>query len=235
MRFSNRTDAGRKLARALHGRPAGEKMVVFGLPRGGVVVAVEVALALGAPLDLIITRKIGHPLSSEYAIGAVGEHSYVMNPQEKRYVGCRWLQVRIEQERAEAKRRRVRYLGGRTSSPAEGRTAIIVDDGVATGLTLFAAIEELKLLRPSRIVVAVPVAPLETCLEIESQVDELVCLERDRFFQGGVSAYFDDFPQVSDEEVIRVLGGAAQAESRRAEEWNPPQGVQPCADITKKR
>ncbi len=133
------------------------------MPRGGVVLGVEIARLLEMPLDLIISRKIGHPNNLEYAIGAVTENGTpVYNSREVARVDPEWLEARVRREREEAKRRRERYLGGREVLSVRGKTAILVDDGIATGLTMLAAIHEVKRRKPARIVVAVPVAPEDT-------------------------------------------------------------------------
>ena len=203
--FRDRTDAGRRLGEALK-KYAGEDVIVYALPRGGVVLGVEVAAALHAPLDLVIPRKIGHPFQPEYAIAAVAESgALAANEYETRRVDPKWLDETIEAERREAQRRRRRYLSGRAMTPATGKTAIIVDDGIATGLTMRAAIGDVKNMKPARVVVAVPVAPLDTVDALRKDVDDVVTVFTDSFYLGAVGAYYDDFPQVSDEEVVALL------------------------------
>src|SRR3989344_1657662 len=144
MRFKDRADAGRKLAHALN-KFKGRQGVVYALPRGGVVLGVEIAQALHMPLDLVIPRKIGHPISPEYAIGAVVENGEkVCNEMEVARIDPEWFRREVERERQEARRRRELYLGGREPAPVEGKTAIIVDDGIATGLTMEVAIRDVK-------------------------------------------------------------------------------------------
>ncbi|HEX7045813.1 MAG TPA: phosphoribosyltransferase family protein [Burkholderiales bacterium] len=206
MRFKDRTDAGRQLAELLAGRYADIDGIVYALPRGGVVLGVEIARRLGLPLDLIIARKIGHPHNPEYAIGAVTEQGeLVMNPREIESVRREWLAREIENERREAERRHAVYLGGRTPLSAAGRTAILVDDGVATGLTMQAAIRAVQRQNPARVVVAVPVVPADTAARLEREVDEVVALDVATDYFGAVGAYYDDFPQVTDSEVIGLL------------------------------
>lgn len=205
MRFANREEAGKLLATALEPY-RGEDVVVYALPRGGVVLGTEVAKALQAPLDLVIARKIGHPFNAEYAICAISESGrLVCNEQERAAIEPGWFDHAIEQARQEAARRRKRYLDDRPPIPAEGKTAIIVDDGIATGLTMFAAIEELKTQHPRRIIAAIPIIPPETVKLLEQKVDVVVALNIPSVFLGAVGAYYADFPQVSDEEVIHLL------------------------------
>ncbi len=205
MRFANRTEAGKLLAGALEPYH-GDDVVIYALPRGGVVLGVEVAKALGALLDLVIARKIGHPFNREYAICAVSEDGHeICNEEEVASIDPAWFRRAEAETCAEAKRRRERYLGGRERLSAEGKTAILVDDGIATGLTMFAAIAEVKAMHPRRIIIAVPVIPAETAAKLQTQVDAVVALDIPTFFLGAVGAYYDDFPQVSDEEVIALL------------------------------
>lgn len=208
MYFRNRTDAGRLLAKALK-KYKDEDVVVYALPRGGVVVAVEIARRLHAPLDLIITRKIGHPYQPEYAIAAIAENGHIVGEQKKlKALDQEWLQEEVERQRNEAKRRHEKYLQGKVKIPVKGKTAILVDDGVATGLTMRAGIVELKHRYPKRIVVAVPVVPKSTADMLKKEArGELVALEipPDGAFQGAVGAYYDEFFPVEDEEVIATL------------------------------
>ncbi len=207
--FRDRTDAGRQLGKVLH-KYAGKDVIVYALPRGGVVLGVEVAAALKAPLDLVIPRKIGHPMQPEYAIAAVAESgALAVNDYETRRVDPEWLKQTIESERREAQRRRQRYLGGRAIMSATGRTAIIVDDGIATGLTMRAAIGDVKNMKPAHVVVAVPVAPLDTVDALRREVDDVVTVFTDSFYLGAVGAY--DFPQVSDEEVVELMQASGRA------------------------
>ena len=205
MRFRDRTEAGRLLAELLR-HYEGKEVVVYALPRGGVVLGFEIAKRLQAPLDLVITRKIGHPFNPEYAICAVAEDCHlVCNEAERAGVDPEWFRKEVEKEKEEAKRRREAYLGKRETPAARGKTAIIVDDGIATGLTLKLAIQELKHKEPVKIVVAVPVAPRDVAEEIRKEVDEFVALDIPTAYLGAVGAYYDYFPQVSDEEVVEML------------------------------
>ena len=205
MIFTDRIEAGKKLAEVLWAYKRSD-VVVYALPRGGVVLGVEVARMLGAPLDLLIPRKIGHPSSSEYAIAAVAEDGdIVANEEEVSRVDQVWFKKEVAHQRAEAKRRREKYLAGRPTSAVEGKTAIIVDDGIATGLTMKAAIMELKHRKPKKIVVAIPVIPADTFTVLSALVDEVVALDKPEQFLGAIGNYYKSFPQVEDEEVIALM------------------------------
>jgi putative phosphoribosyl transferase len=205
MRFADRADAGRRLGAAL-ARYRGCDGVVYALPRGGVVLGVEVARALVMPLDLVIPRKIGHPQQPEYAIGAVAESGELAcNEDEVARVDADWFAHAVERERQEAQRRRALYTGGRAVPGVRDKTAIIVDDGIATGLTMMAAILDVKRLKPSNVVVAVPVVPADTAARLRRLVDDVVAVQVEEYYLGAVGAYYDAFPQVSDAEVIALM------------------------------
>lgn len=205
MIFTDRTDAGIRLANALE-KYKEEDVIVFALPRGGVVLGVEIANKLNAPLDLIITKKIGHPLNEEYAICAIAEEGEpVCNPAELRTIDTHWLAAATERIRSEIRRRRRMYMGDIPIYDVKGKTAIIVDDGIATGLTMFAAIAEIKKRRPGKIVVAIPVTPYSTAQKLKTMVDVLVSLECDDDYIGAVGAYYRSFNQLNDSEVISLL------------------------------
>lgn len=207
MRFRDRTDAGRRLAQALD-RFRGQAGVVYALPRGGVPLGTEVARHLDMPLDLLIPRKIGHPFHPEYAICAVPEHGErVCNPREEERVDPAWLERAEAHERAEARRRRELYCTAPAPDVA-GKLAIIVDDGIATGLTMRAAIRDARQRHPSQIVVAIPVAPADTAALLESEVDEVVTLDTPIYYRGSVGSYYESFDQTSDDEVIHLLATA---------------------------
>ena len=211
MRFRDRTDAGKKLAQALK-QYRNQDGVVYALPRGGVVLGVEVARELGMPLDLLIPRKIGHPLQPEYAIGAVVENGeMVINQSEVTRVDPQWFRREVAVEREEARRRRELYLGGREPAPVAGKVAIIVDDGIATGLTMEVAIRDARQRQPAHLVVAVPVAPADTVERFSREVDEFVVLDHSPYYLGAVGAYYDSFYQVSDEEVVALLRSVTPA------------------------
>lgn len=211
MRFADRREAGRQLAEALE-RFRGQPGVVYALPRGGVPLGLEVSRYLDMPLDVLIPRKIGHPLQPEYAICAVPEQGErVCNPREEASVDPNWLADAESRERVEASRRRALY--GRADAPmVAGKLAIIVDDGIATGLTMRAAIRDVAARGPSRVVVAIPVVPASTAAQLEKEADELVALEITDQYLGAVGAYYDSFPQVSDHEVIAMLQQATDRE-----------------------
>jgi putative phosphoribosyl transferase len=203
--FRDRTDAGGQLAQALIGYK-GQPVVVYALPRGGVVLGAEVARILDAPLDLIVVRKIGHPNSPEYAIGAVAEDGYVVtNPAEAATLDKLWIERAAAAELKEARRRRDLYLRGRSPVAVEDKLAIIVDDGLATGLTMQAAIYEIRQRHPREVIVAVPVAAAETANRLRGEVDRLVVLYIPSGYFGAVGAFYSRFDQVSDEEVVALI------------------------------
>ena len=208
MPFKDRSDAGRKLAKALAGYKE-QQPVILALPRGGVPVAAEVAAALNAPLDLILVRKIGVPFQPELAMGAVvdgGAPIIVRNEDVIRLAEIDESEFKpiCDSELAEIERRRQRYLGSRQRADISGRTAIVVDDGIATGATTRAALRATRIRNPKKLVLAVPVAPTDTVAELRSEADEVICLEDHEFF-GAIGIYYADFSQVSDETVIDIL------------------------------
>ena len=207
--FVDRTDAGKKLARALVAYK-GRDAVVYALPRGGVVLGVEVARFLEAPLDLIVVRKIGHPFQPEYAIGAVAEDGYVLRTRDE--IGAvdeGWFNRATASQLKEAQRRRRVFLQGRGPVEVKDKTAIIVDDGLATGLTMLAAIYEIRKRHPRTIVVAVPVAAADTATNLRSEVDDLVVLYVPEGWFGAISVFYQRFEQVSDDEVVALMRSAS--------------------------
>jgi predicted phosphoribosyltransferase len=208
MAFQDREDAGKRLAMALDSFKD-KGVVVYAIPRGGVVLGAIIAKALNAPLDLIIVRKVGHPNNPEYAICVVSENNTrVCNEAETRQIDPKILGQAIDAERAEAKRRREVYLAGRLDISVEGKTAILVDDGIATGLTFLTALRELKKRNPKNIIAALPVMPADFETELTDEAVKLVVLEKPNDFLGSVGAYYQNFPQVSDEEVVKLLQGS---------------------------
>jgi predicted phosphoribosyltransferase len=204
-RYADRREAGRALGDALQGLK-GRDLVVCALPRGGVVVGAEVARALEAPLELVIPRKVGHPFNPEYAVCAVTETGEpVCQPEEVELLPPGWLQAAIARARLEAAARRRLYRGERPPRPLEGKTVVLVDDGVATGLTMLAALREVRQGRPERVVVAVPVAPASTVRRLAEEADEVVALQIPEPFMGAVGYYYRDFSPVDDEEVLELL------------------------------
>jgi len=201
--FKDRTEAGGKLAEVL-GEFKDTNAVVLALPRGGVAVGAEVAHALGLPLDIIVTRKIGAPGNEEYAIGAIDiEGNGVWNEVEKAQVDKAWLEKKVAEEKTEAERRWKEYRGTRGQLDLAGKTAVIIDDGIATGMTMQAAVRYAKKLGAKRVVVAVPVAP-PSSLEVIKQEAEVHALKAPGLFFA-VGQFYEDFPQVSDKEVIALL------------------------------
>jgi putative phosphoribosyl transferase len=214
--FANRTEAGRRLADRLL-RFKGERPVVLALPRGGVPVGFEVAKALGAPLDLVLVRKIGAPFQPELAVGAVVDGSRpetVLNETliEEAGIPAGYLESESTRQLEEIERRRQLYLAGRERAQVEDRTAIVVDDGIATGATMEAALHATRRAKPKRLVLAVPVAPPDTIERLRPEVDEVVCLATPRHF-GAIGAFYADFRQLTDDEVIRLLEAAAGGSS----------------------
>jgi predicted phosphoribosyltransferase len=208
MLFQNRTHAGRRLARALVEYKA-RRPVVLALPRGGVPVAAEVATALDAPLDLVLVRKIGVPSHPELAMGAVtdGENATIIrNSEIIEFCGVdeREFDAVCNEELAEIERRRERYLGDRARAEVKGEVVIMVDDGIATGATILAAVRAVRERKPKELVLAVPVAPLDTIKKLQPEVDAIVCLDTPEEL-GAIGYFYRDFHQVSDEEVIATL------------------------------
>ena len=206
--FPDRARAGRMLARevvALNVRDP----VVLALPRGGVPVAAEVARALQAPLDLLLVRKIGAPWHRELAVAAVAEGpepEVVVDPETLGMTGATeaYVQREAQEELREIARRRRVYLRGRPPLPVEGRTAVVVDDGIATGTTVRAALQALRRRKPARVVLAIPVAPPDTVAMLRGEVDDLVCLAQPTDFRA-VGVHYGDFHQVEDDEVTEIL------------------------------
>jgi putative phosphoribosyl transferase len=210
--FSNRRDAGKQLAGLLE-KYKEQKVVVYALPRGGITVAKEIADVLNAPLSLILAHKIGHPYQPEYAVAAVSESGHIVgNESELNSLGQKWLEREKERQMEEIKRKRALYLKNRKDPSLEDKVAIIVDDGIATGLTMQAGILELKGKHPKKIIVAVPVSPKTTADRLKNMVGEFVGINvpEDYNFMGAVGAYYEDFSQVEDEEVIDVLEANAK-------------------------
>jgi putative phosphoribosyl transferase len=212
MIFGDRSDAGRQLAAKLLPY-AGPNTRVLALPRGGVPVAYEVARALGAPLDVVVVRKIGAPGHEELALGAIASGGVrVLNEETiaALSVDRETLDAIASRELAELGRREVAYRGGLPLQDVSDRTVILVDDGLATGASMFSAVVALRARAPREIVVAVPVAPRDTCEALQPEVDEIVCLAMPHPFRG-VGAWYADFRQISDEEVRSYLQKATDA------------------------
>ena len=204
--FKNRTEAGRALSQVLAKYKEAKKTVVLGLPRGGVVVAYEVANALHLPLDILVPRKLGAPDNPELAIGAIAGEGVVLDRGmiAALNVTPAYIQATIAKEKKEAERRLALFRKSKSPQNWSGWTTLIVDDGIATGSTMRASIAALKKMKTAKIVLAVPVGPPDTIEELKKEIDEVVCLYAPSSFMA-VGQFYDQFPQTSDEEVIKLL------------------------------
>jgi putative phosphoribosyl transferase len=214
VRFASRRAAGRALARAVARRHLVDP-VVLALPRGGVPVAAEIARRLGAPLDLVLVRKIGVPYQPELAAAAVidgADAQIVANDDVMAMVGLSRADIEraARRELAEIERRRQVYLQGRERVPLEGRTLVLVDDGIATGASVRAALTALRQRRPRALILAVPVAPADTIAALRPEVDEVICLKMPEPFMA-IGLHYRDFHQLSDADVVRTLARARAA------------------------
>ena len=213
MKFADREAAGRQLAAKL-AHLKDRQPVVLALPRGGVAVGFEIAQALGAPLDIVLVRKIGVPWQPELALGAVTDGA---NPEtfidqdlaQALDIPESYVQEETVRQLEEIERRRKSYCAGRPPLEVTGRTAIVVDDGIATGATMRVALRAVRRRDPAHLVLAIPVAPPETLAEFSKEVDEAVCLETPAML-GAIGFYYRDFHQMSDEEVTDLLARAAR-------------------------
>ncbi|HVS58391.1 MAG TPA: phosphoribosyltransferase family protein [Candidatus Saccharimonadales bacterium] len=204
MTFADRHEAGKLLAASL--TEYATNTIVFALPRGGVAIGGPVAQELNAPLGLVVARKIGHPSDPEYAVGAVTEIApAVWNEHERANLDDTWATQAEAAGRAEVKRRQKIYLAGHRPVSAGGKTAIIVDDGIATGLTMQAAIHEVRQQKPARIVVAAPVASEEAVDILLEEADKVIILDKPQNFLGAVGSHYEEFPQLTDDDVIDIL------------------------------
>ncbi len=222
-RFLNRSEAGRALAAALSEKTYPDP-VILALPRGGVPVAIEVARVLKAPMDLVMVRKIGVPYQPELAVAAVvngDTPEIVVNHDVAAHCGLSRSDIDqlAKAQLAEIVRRRGVYLKGRTQVPVKDRTAIVIDDGIATGATIRASLRAVRRRNPARLVLAVPVAPADTIVSLRSEVDEIVCLSTPTSF-GAIGAHYVDFHQTSDEDVIRFLDEAEQLQLEKPSSSN---------------
>jgi putative phosphoribosyl transferase len=204
--FTNRVQAGQQLTASLKGYSNALDTIIIGLPRGGVPIAAQVAKTLNLPLDIIVTRKLGAPFQAELALGALTQdgtpiltHELAHDPRVKDA-----LSPIINRERQELTRRLKAYRRDRPALNLKGKTAIIIDDGIATGATMLAAIESARELDAHKIVVATPVAPQEVYTMLESVVDEIICVATPTPF-GAIGQFYTSFPQVEDQEVIDLL------------------------------
>ena len=210
--FTDRREAGRALAQRLAGMALPAPIVVLALPRGGVPIGAEVARALEAPLGLLLVRKIGAPWQPELAVAAVvdGEPPDIVLDEETMAmtgVDTAYVEAEAKQQMHEIERRRGVYLRGRATVSVEGATVIVVDDGIATGTTVRAALKALGRRQPARLVLAVPLAPSDTLAALRGEVDELVCLAEPFPFHA-IGLHYRDFHQVGDEEVLAALDAA---------------------------
>lgn len=213
VRFSDRRQAGRVLATKLAAYAGRSDVVVLALPRGGVPVAAEVADALGAPLDVFVVRKLGVPYQPELAMGAIASGGVrVLNDEviAAAQITLPMLEAATRIQQRELERREQAYRNGRPAMPLKEKTVILVDDGLATGSTMRAAIEAVKRSQPSRVVVAVPVGASETCYELARMADEVICVEMPVPFSA-VGLWYDDFSQTTDDDVRALLDEAARA------------------------
>jgi predicted phosphoribosyltransferase len=211
-RFRDRREAGHALASSLGAYAGRSDVIVLALPRGGVPVAYEIASSLGAPLDVFSVRKLGVPGHEELAMGAIGSgEALILNADviDTEGISEAELSAAVERERRELERRERLYREGRPFPNLTAKTAILVDDGLATGASMLAAIAALRRHRPAHVVVAVPVAPPETCAMLRRRVETLVCTATPEPF-GGVGAWYDDFDQVGDDDVRALLDAAAR-------------------------
>src|SRR5947208_12664290 len=215
--FQNRAEAGRQLAEKLDKYAGREDVIVLGLPRGGVPVAYEVAKRLHAPLDVFIVRKLGVPGFEELAAGAIASGGVrVLNQDVVRAIphAEEAIEAVTARETAELERREQIYREGRPPPALRGRIVILVDDGLATGATMRAAVKALRQRGVAKIVVAVPVGPPDTCRELEQEADETICLSTPQYFQA-VGQYYEDISQTSDEDVRELLSQATPDMSER--------------------
>jgi putative phosphoribosyl transferase len=214
MIFEDRVDAGQRLAKQLEAYARRVDVAVLGVPRGGVVVAFEVAAALHAPLDVFLSRKLGVPGQTELAFGAVSAgggrylDEYILRTAAISAEQVEWITAEV---RKELDRRATVYRGDRSPLDISGKTVILIDDGVATGASVYAAIQALRQMQPARLVLAVPVAPASAWAWLRTVVDEIVCLDLPERFVA-VGEFYRDFAQVEDAEVVRLLERAATSQ-----------------------
>jgi predicted phosphoribosyltransferase len=217
--YRDRTDAGRQLGARLRGYKGNDDVLVLALPRGGVPVAFEIATAIDAPLDVLTVRKLGTPGQPELAMGAIASGGVrVMNEDVLRLcgVGEKEIEAVAERELAELARREQTYRGDRKPPEIAGKVVILVDDGVATGATMKAAVAALRQLDPEKIIVAVPHGAEETCAGLERKADEVVCLATPWPYMA-VGRWYENFTQVSDAEVAELLEAANETRTARSE------------------
>ena len=208
MTFNDRIDAGLQLAFKLK-KYVIDPCVVLAVPRGGVPVAYTVASELNFPMQLVLTKKIGHPINKEYAIGAASLTDYFVIPHED--VTEVYIQQEVKRVQDKLKDMQQKFMGDRTILPLKGKTVIIVDDGIATGNTMLATVKVIRKEEPEKIIIAVPVTAAEAYKKLAKEVDEFICLLIAEEFYG-VGAFYDDFKQVTDEEVKTYMNNLKQTE-----------------------
>jgi putative phosphoribosyl transferase len=199
--FKDRADAARKLSEALS-KYKDQDPVILAIPRGGVAIGYPIAKELNAPLDVSLSKKIGHPSNKEFAIGAISLHGAIINKELD--IPEKYLEKEVERVKEQIKENYKIYRGGKPPVSIEGKTAIIVDDGIATGSTMLATIELIKSGKPKKIIVAVPVAPPSAQLQLEGFIDEFICLVKPIEF-GSVGRFYETFEQLTDKDVIPLL------------------------------
>ncbi|MBD3333268.1 phosphoribosyltransferase [candidate division GN15 bacterium] len=211
--FKDRNDAGRKLAERLRSYESRDDVIVLGLPRGGVPVGYEVALSLGAPLDIFLVRKLGVPGQEELAMGSIASGGVMVKNEDiisAADITHESLETVAAEERQELLRRESEYRGDNPPPRVKDRVVILVDDGLATGASMRAAVESVRKMEPREVVVAVPVADPQVCREFEREADNVVCVETPRPLHG-VGAWYDEFEQVSDRDVKAILNSSRQS------------------------
>ncbi len=209
--FGNRIEAGRKLGGELAHCRAGEKAIVLGLTRGGVPVAFAVADRLRLPLDIVVVRKLGVPWQPELAMGAIAGSALILDHPmiEELGIAEEEVQAVIEREEKEVARREALYRSGRAAPDLTARTVILVDDGLATGSTMVAAVRAVRASKPLRVIVAVPVGSLQACRRLQAEADDVVCLDTPEYFMA-VGEWYRNFDQTSDNEVVGLLAENAR-------------------------
>jgi predicted phosphoribosyltransferase len=207
MKYDDRTQAGKVLAENFRGLTNHKDILVLALPRGGVPVAYEIAKTLNAPLDVFIVRKLGVPTHEELAMGALATGGVTVFNEEivrQLHIPKEMMDEVIEKEKVELARREAAYRGNKPLPEIKNKTIILVDDGIATGATMRAAVKALRLLKPAKIIIAIPVAEYNTCQEMEKIADEVICPLKPTMFYA-VGAWYENFPQTTDEEVCELL------------------------------
>jgi putative phosphoribosyl transferase len=207
--FTNRLDAGRQLTKQLKAYINQPDLIILGLPRGGVPIAYEVAKALHAPLDVLIIRKLGVPNQKEFAMGAISGHTHYLNQDliNTLNISPDAIQKIIHLEQAELQRREALYRANLPPLDVSNKTIILVDDGIATGATVHAAIQTLRIQKPKQIILAVPVAAASSCSALKPLVDNLICLQKPTDLQA-VGQWYEDFSETTDTEVLNLLYNA---------------------------